>query len=120
MKKNMILFLYFLLISLIVIVIMIFFTFFKNMQDNEYNLDTDNLENKTDNQLNSQNSNKDKLKVCPEKWYIDNTPCDCNENGCESCNIQYVVINGVIYNINLIDVEWMISNCNIILESQKP
>jgi|SRR3989344_769256 len=99
----------FVLVTLLLIVLFVYFSKFDIKSNNELN---NKLGNKTNTQLDSQ----DKLKVCPEKWYIDNTPCDCNENGCESCNNQYVIINGVIHNIDLIDVQWMIDNCDVSLE----
>ena len=103
-------------INLLAMLLMVLIVYYSK-PNNEVNKDI--VKNKINNQINS----KEKLKICPEKWseekLFGDTPCDCNENGCEACQSQYVLIKGVRYNLEKIDVPWMIQNCNITFEPDK-
>jgi hypothetical protein len=60
-----------------------------------------------------QNTVSPKMAVCPDEWFINNQPDQCNKS-VENCKgEQYFIINGFRYESREINIDWVEENCNV-------
>ena len=56
---------------------------------------------------NSSTGNLQKLRICPDEWYIDLMP----KTGINFTRDQYLIVNGERRELSEFDVDWIRKNC---------
>lgn len=56
-----------------------------------------------------------KLQICPDKWYKNEQPCVYRDSPaeCDKQQREYFVIDGKRKEVEEMDVDWIIKNCEV-------
>ena len=64
---------------------------------------------------NSEEVQTEKLRICPDSWSRDDSPCVYEESPseCEEIEREYLMIEGRKYKVEEVDIEWIKDNCEV-------